>query len=261
MSSIFTSFYSQKFVYRVYYISMEKLPDVIIVYGPPLAGKGTQGAFLRKLLPEFFHLDFGTQLRAYVSNNLKSKDEDAANRAKRLHEEMGKGNAVPTPDLRFVVEDSITQALENDKKLLIEGPGRLLEEAEWLSLYMHEKNLTVTIFHLHINLEETLRRAQRRWYCPESDIPFIGYEAAKKHCGKNKPFQRQEDTDPGINMRRYDNLYNNQYAAILQAYQLNALAQVCTIDGKKPTRDISYILYRYLQTFYMLDRKMPLFKR
>ncbi len=242
-------------------LSMEKLPDVIIVYGPPLAGKGTQGAFLRKLLPEYFHLDFGTQLRAYVATHLESKNPDDKERATRLKEEMGKGNAVPTPDLRYVVEDSITQALEGGKKLLIEGPGRLPEEAEWLSLYMHEKKLKVTIFHLHINLEETLRRAQRRWYCPESDIPFIGYDAAKKHCGKNKPYQREEDTDPGINMRRYDNLYNNQYAAIIQAFQLNALADVCTIDGKKPTRDISYVLYRYLQTFYMLDRKMPHFKQ
>lgn len=233
------------------------LPDVVIVYGPPLAGKGTQGAFLRSLLPEYFHLDFGTQLRAYVQKYLNGEEYASAKRAARLKQDMDDGKAVPTEDLRFVVEDSITDALEKGQKLLIEGPGRLLEEARWLSQYIGRKNLSVVIFHLHVNLEETLRRAQRRWYCPGHDVPFIGYDKAKAYCGKGKPYQRFEDTDPGINMRRYEELYHSQYAAILQEYQLNAKSVILTLDAKETVGKVSETIYTYLQKFYNLNRAFP----
>ena len=235
----------------------EHLPDVIIVYGPPLAGKGTQGAFLRRLLPEYFHLDFGTQLRAFVAEHEASEKRGYRARALRLKRDMEAGKAVLTKDLRFVVEDSILTALQNGQKLLVEGPGRLLEEARWLSKYIGSQELEVAIFHLHINLEETLRRAQRRWYCPGLDVPFIGYDKAKAHCTTGKPYQRPEDTDPGINMRRYEALYHSQYAAILQEYQLNAKSTILTLDAKANVRAVSKIVYQYLQLFYGLNRPLP----
>ena len=235
----------------------ESLPDIIIVYGPPLAGKGTQGAFLRRLLPEYFHLDFGTQLRAFVAKHETSEVDDYKARAHRLKTDMAAGKAVLTEDLRFVVEDSIMAALNNGQKLLIEGPGRLLEEARWLSKYIGSQKLEVAIFHLHINLEETLRRAQRRWYCPGIDVPFIGYDKARAQCTTGKPYQRPEDTDPGINMRRYEALYHSQYAAILQEYQMNAKSKILTLDAKAEVSDVSKTVYKYLQLFYGLDRPFP----
>ena len=238
-------------------VRTESLPDIIIVYGPPLAGKGTQGAFLRRLLPEYFHLDFGTQLRAFVAEHETSEKRAYQTRALRLKKDMAAGKAVLTKDLRFVVEDSIMSALNNGQKLLIEGPGRLLEEARWLSKYIGSRELEVAIFHLHINLEETLRRAQRRWYCPGIDVPFIGYDKAKAQCGKGKPYQRPEDTDPGINMRRYEALYHSQYAAILQEYQMNAGSTILTLDAKAEVGAVSKVVYRYLQLFYGLDRAFP----
>ena len=47
-----------------------KMPQVIILYGPPASGKGTQADFLKKILPDYFHLDFGTALRSFVAENL-----------------------------------------------------------------------------------------------------------------------------------------------------------------------------------------------
>lgn len=236
---------------------MEQLPDVIIVYGPPLAGKGTQGFFLRKLLPEYFHLDFGTQLRAFVENNKESEQAINKRRALRIHEAMGRGEAVLTKDLRYVVEESITTAIKEGQKLLIEGPGRLLEEARWLSKFIASQNQTVAIFHLHINLQEMVKRSHHRWYCPEIDYPFRTQKAALQHCTKGEIYQRQEDIDPTINMNRYETLYNSQYAAILQTYQLNAKCDVLTLDASDESREVSLTIHKYLTKFYNLDRPMP----
>jgi adenylate kinase family enzyme len=231
------------------------LPDVIIVYGPPLAGKGTQSDFLQKLLPDYFHLDFGTQLREFVKLNTISSNQEFALVAGRLKEKMDKGEAVLTEDLRFVVETTITQTINNNQKLLVEGPGRLIEEAEWISKFVGDKKLNVVIFHLHIGLEETLRRAQKRWYVEGINLPFVGYDAAKSACsGTQKPYQRIEDTDPSINMKRYETLYNQQYATIIQTFQYFAHARLFTIDGHNTQVDVSNLLAHYLSEFYYLEK-------
>jgi adenylate kinase family enzyme len=229
-----------------------QLPDVIIVYGPPLAGKGTQGDYLRKLLPEFLHLDFGTELRRFVAEHIQQSETKNGVIANRMDIAMKQGSAVLTEDLRFVVEYSITSAVTSGKKLIIEGPGRLVAEAEWLSKYLGSLELSVAIFHLHIGLEEVLRRAQYRWYCPGNPLPFIGHQAAKDACQgtDHKPYQRPEDLDPAINMKRYEQLYNVQYAEILQIYQLNCDTTVYTLDAHKKITDVSSNILLYLQKYY-----------
>jgi adenylate kinase family enzyme len=230
---------------------MNELPKIIIIYGPPLAGKGTQGAYLSKILPDYFHLDFGTQLRKFVLAYTHSTNEKYSEIADRLKKRMDDGEAVLTDDLRFVVEDTITETINSGKNLLIEGPGRLKEEADWISNFIGSKKLSVVIFHLHIGLEEVLRRAQKRWYVEGNNLPFVGYADAKKTCIEGqKPYQRIEDTDPALNIKRYESLYNCQYAAIIQTFQQNAKARLFTIDGHEPTIKVSGTLKKYLEEYY-----------
>lgn len=235
----------------MYYITMKTLPTVIILYGPPLAGKGTQGHYLETLLPDYIHLDFGTSLREYVAKHLDSTDSDAKYRATRLQNSMSKGNPVETDDLRFVVESTIKNAVRDNKKLLIEGPGRKIEEAQWLSQFFSDNNLDIAIFHLHIDLEITLERAKKRWYVEGNSLPFIGYEAAEATCKPGqKPFQRIEDTDPAINTKRYDEIYDDVYAKIIQTYQLVGKSHVYTLDASDTIENVSQNIETYLRIFY-----------
>jgi adenylate kinase family enzyme len=228
------------------------LPQVIILYGPPLAGKGTQGAYLESTLPHYTHLDFGTELRDYVAKGLEqTEDKDMFDRATRMSDLMNRGIAVDTPDLRFVVEKRITDSITAGKKLLIEGPGRKIEEAQWLSNFFAQKELDVAIFHLHISLDEALRRSLTRWYQPNNALPFFTLEDATKACViGEKPYQRPEDLDPAINTRRYSEIYLNNFAQVIQAYQLNCDCDVLTVDASVEIKKVSKTISAYLKEYY-----------
>jgi adenylate kinase family enzyme len=228
------------------------LPKVIILYGPPLAGKGTQGAYLSSVLPDFVHLDFGTELRGYVAaGKEQTTDKDMFDRATRMGDLMDRGIAVDTPDLRFVVEKRIVDTVQAGKNLLVEGPGRKTEEAIWLSKFFAQNELEVTIFHLHISLIEALKRSLTRWYQPNNSLPFFSHEDALKACGADeKPYQRTEDLDPALNTRRYSEIYLNNFAEVIQAYQLNCDCDLLTVDASVEISKVSETIRSYLRDYY-----------
>ena len=64
------------------------------------------------------------------------------------------------------------------------------------------------------------------------------------------PFQRPEDIDENINTKRYRDLYENKYAKIIQIYQLNAMADISTLDASAPIEEVSGNIKKYLKLFY-----------
>ena len=159
------------------------LPQIIILYGPPAAGKGTQAHYLQKLLPEYYHLDFGTELRKFVALHLGSYNDDLdiinpdspenlIMIAKSLKADMRSSLPAKTADLRFVVEQAFIDCISQGKGMLVEGPGRLIEEAQWLSTFFAIHSVTVAIFHLHLDLQKVLDRSTNRYYLPSVKKPF-----------------------------------------------------------------------------------------
>jgi hypothetical protein len=208
-------------------------------------------AYLEKLLPEYIHLDFGTSLRDFVAKNIYSKNLDLKKRATSIQTLMAEGSPVETPDLRFVVEKTITGAVINGQKLLIEGPGRKIEEAEWLSEFFRSLSIDIAIFHLHIDLELTIARSKVRWYTPNNTYPYIGFDTAKAQCKDGEePYQRVEDKNPAINTKRYDEIYDDVYAKIIQTYQLTGGAYVYTVDASDSIENVSKAIVGYLTNFY-----------
>ncbi|MBC7471901.1 MAG: nucleoside monophosphate kinase [candidate division SR1 bacterium] len=228
------------------------LPSVIILYGPPLAGKGTQADFLEKHLKDYVHLDFGTELRNYVKDGLnQTENKDMFDRAMRLDQKMNAGEGVDTVDLRFVVEEKVVNTLKSDKKLLVEGPGRKVEEAKWLANFFESQKIDVIIFHLHLNLDEAIKRSKTRWYIPNKVLPFLNYEdALKESPDGEKPYQRYEDLDPAINTRRYSDIYLNVFAKVLEIYLLSSSSKVFIVDASENIHDVSTIIAAYLKKYY-----------
>jgi adenylate kinase family enzyme len=238
------------------------LPQIIILYGPSNAGKGTQSAYLKELFPERYHLDFGSELRSFISRNIgdmnqkgESVNADAkpadVEVARSLKHEMGQSNPVKTEDLKYVIESAITTCIASGRGMIVEGPGRLVEEAQWLSGFMDKQEAKVCIYHLHISLEEALERATKRYYVKGIDKPFMSFESAKAECkAGEEPYKRGDDLDPEGIKKRYTNMYSENFALITSIYQLGAKAQVFTLDGRKKIDEVSGDIAQYLERFY-----------
>jgi adenylate kinase family enzyme len=242
-----------------------KFPKIIILYGPPAAGKGTQAHFLKQVLPDYHHLDFGSELRAFVKENLgdiKNLEEQIQTNsdpknleiARRIKSDMKNSLPVQTPDLRFVIEKTINDCVNREQGMIIEGPGRLIEEAKWLSKFLGDKQISVCIFHLYISLEEVLKRAETRYYIADSKKPYSSYQEAKKDCKNNdEPYRRHEDEDVEGTKQRYRMLYSENFASIISIYQLNSQSLVFTLDGKKNISEVSQDIKSYFEKFYFYD--------
>jgi len=237
------------------------LPQIVILYGPPNAGKGTQSSFLKEKLPNYYHLDFGTELRKFVKQaigdysleeeQIQTHDKEILDVARRLKDDMKNSLPVKSDDLRFVIETTINNCVEKGTGMIIEGPGRLIEEAQWLSAFLGQKKASVCIFHLYLSLEEVLERSRHRYYVTSTKISYPSFETALKDCvGDEKPYRRQEDLDEEGTKQRYRLLYSDNSAKILSIYQLNAGCLVFTLDASKVVHNVSEDIIKYFQLFY-----------
>jgi adenylate kinase family enzyme len=239
-----------------------KLPQIIILYGPPNAGKGTQSKFLKTIFPDRYHLDFGSELRSFVTRHIgdmqldqetispESNDQDLAV-ARRVKKDMMKSNPVESSDLKYIMESAIIHCESIGQSMIVEGPGRLVAEAQWLSEFMSHKKVSVCIFHLHLGIDEVLDRASKRYYVPNISYPFISFEEAQKHCPSGiEPYRRAEDQDIEGTKKRYTKMYAENFALITSIYQLGAKACVFTLDGRKPIIEVSQDISKYLKVFY-----------
>lgn len=125
----------------------------IIIFGPPLAGKGTQS---KKIINDFglTHLSTGDILR-------HEKDEKT-DLGIQASEYSKKGLLVPDDLVVKVVEKFYLKNSET-KGLLFDGYPRNIAQAKHLVEFLKEQNDTIDlIIHLDVKNEELFKRAEKR---------------------------------------------------------------------------------------------------
>lgn len=214
-------------------------PQLIILYGPPGSGKGTQASILRDEYGYEF-LDFGASFREFVKNNEDSASTDYQ-RARRVESDLLAGKAILSKDFFYILKHKIQTLIDSKKQFIIDKPGSLEVEAQWLSDLIIENNISSLFIHLELNLDIALQRITKRWYIPSSKNPFMTFnDAFKQRINNEQPYQRPEDEDPEISKKRITNLYGlNQ--KILDIYSNKGFV-INNINADQPILAVSNLI-------------------
>jgi adenylate kinase family enzyme len=247
-------------------INIDNLPDVIVLFGPPASGKGTQARMLADQLPTYEHMDLGGVLREFVNeklgsypdldeeelNKLKNSTDPEIKKALAIKEIMSKGLPVPTEDLWSIIGNRLTSILASGKKLILEGLGRRIADGKIFGQIATEHNLVVSVFHIYISPDEAVKRAKTRYYIPNSSFPYPSLELAQQACTDGQmPYQRADDKDPNIVLSRYKVLYTDIFAKVMSTIQIESRGNLFIVDGHDTVEDINKHIWKYLQVFYV----------
>jgi len=156
--------------------SFKKIPKVIILLGPPGAGKGTQAELLAGKL-RLFHLEtskileekFREKKRGYVIIEGKKY---SFSKEKKIWEE---GKLCSPPFVTYLVIEKIKELKERDLNLVLSGSPRTLYEAERVvpvleDLYGKEN---MVCFLIEIPPQVTIFRNSRRRICELMRHPIL----------------------------------------------------------------------------------------
>lgn len=216
------------------------LPQLIILYGPPGSGKGTQANLLKTNLGYEF-LDFGQSFRDFVKLNINENNSEQK-RAKRVNEALIGGFPILTEDFFYILKDKILLLINSKKKFIIDKPGSLIEEATWLEQLIKEYNIPSKFIHLTLPIKDALNRITHRWYIPNNPNPFPSYSDALHHVSNGlKPFQRSDDESESISTKRIENIYG-KFNDILNIYKNGGMV----INDLPANDSIENIYYKIL---------------
>lgn len=216
---------------------------VLILIGPPGAGKGTQGKLLSERLNLYY---FETSKILEVSFQEHSENEFIEIDGKKYYfsqefDLWKKGILCSPPFVSYLVQEKIKDLWEKDENLLLSGSPRTLLEAEQImplleKLYGKENIKSVL---LDIPPEQTIFRNSNRRICELMRHPILFNDETKnlKSCpldGSNL-IKRELDDVKVITTRL--NEYKERTIPLLDYFQKNNL-EVKQVDGVGPVDEV-----------------------
>jgi len=200
---------------------------VIILLGPPGAGKGTQAQLIASQLG-LPRVVTGEIFRAAVANG------DALGRKVKPYLDSGK--LVPDALTCGLVVDRLMQA-DCRHGALLDGFPRTLAQARWLDrdLKAHQRAVDQVI-HLSVSDAEVVRRLTGRLTCSLCQAPYHRQTMPPRtfgicdRCG-GELIQRSDDTDDAVHTRL--RVYREQTAPVLDYYRDARI--MLDVDGEQPS--------------------------
>jgi len=202
---------------------------IIIIFGPPGAGKGTQSQFLVK---EFNYLQISTG--DLLRDEIKKKSELGG----KISSLINKGYLV-SDELIYLLLDNYLNKLNKKNKLIFDGYPRNLKQANEFSNLLDKYNLRINkVFFLNIDRELVKKRISGRVVCSKCNRVFnteiANLEMINHTCGKDFLIKRKDDDYKTI-LKRFD-LYMEETAPLIEYYK--SKEGFCEIDGNKEIKQI-----------------------
>lgn len=214
---------------------------ILILIGPPGAGKGTQA----KIIEDTFgviQLSTGALLRSAIAEGT-----EMGRKAKALVES---GKLVPDETIVGIVSDRIEDP-DCAKGFILDGFPRTVAQAEALESMLKEKGLKLDhVIEIAIDDDLLVDRLTGRFECAECGEGYndkfkpTRVEGVCDKCGSTEFIRRADDTEEKIRTRL--GVYHEQTKPILPYYREHGILE--SVDGSKEMSDVTKQLKEVLST-------------